>query len=342
MAANLLPLMAMAAIPALTGEKNSTSFRGFSLSNLDVEELVALISVLMKARPAFSLLKDAISDGEPEVEYFKIKEVFSKIGKAVKGVLPSIAPIAAGLIPGIGPVAAPIVAGIMQGREAEKEAERAARLFGSQGGLVAQTFPVPTAPSQLTPDQKSYIEGIRQMHGVHVAMAELFRIRPDVAESVGNLIAWLNVRSQPVVSVPLYNSQLPVARDRDVECDFCAPSSPGYLERDSHGGDWTGRIPSGTFFRSRLVDASVKPSLGRGVHGEVHLKTMPFALHIAGDQVPARAGISLAHELAHVAARLYKLPLRHDQVHQLGVFFATEGVPALLSLERHVGQPLWA
>jgi hypothetical protein len=114
--------------------------------------------------------------------------------------------------------------------------------------------------------------------------------------------------------------------DSDSDCAKCSTKL----------GDWSGgRIPTGTFYRSNLVTASVRRDLGNNVYGEVHLGQMPFPLIIAGSSRDPRAKIALAHELAHVATKLYKLPLNHNHVHDLGVFFATEGMPLMKAFERH-------
>jgi hypothetical protein len=132
----------------------------------------------------------------------------------------------------------------------------------------------------------------------------------------------------------------------DELADACAfalghPSNLSPVQRDgtdyacSCGGlrlrDFSGPLPSGTFFNSRLVRGRIE-TLPDGVFGQVDLSDTPFSLSISNSAGPARARIALAHELAHVANKLYKLGLSHSAVHDLGVFYSTEGLPALQSL----------
>jgi alcohol dehydrogenase class IV len=59
-------------------------------------------------------------------------------------------------------------------------------------------------------------------------------------------------------------------------------------------------------------------------------------VRLSSHNTPARANIALAHELAHVATKLYKLGLDHKHVHDLGVFYATEGFPIYQALQTHM------
>jgi hypothetical protein len=70
------------------------------------------------------------------------------------------------------------------------------------------------------------------------------------------------------------------------------------------------------------------------VYGQVDLAELPFPISISAKHGPARARISAAHELAHVVNQSYKLGLSHGQVHELGVFYGTEGFPMLQALEQ--------
>lgn len=112
-------------------------------------------------------------------------------------------------------------------------------------------------------------------------------------------------------------------------CDLC----DGILSPD-----FSGRLPSGTFYRSNLITASLSQGLGRNVYGQVTLSDMPFPISINSQVGSGRARIALAHELAHVANKVYKLQLPHGQVHDLGVFYATEGFPALVNFEWQTAQ----
>lgn len=106
-------------------------------------------------------------------------------------------------------------------------------------------------------------------------------------------------------------------------CDAC-PSMRGFL----------GRLPTGPFYSGRVVTASVSNRLGDGIYGQVDLSELPFRIDVSSKHGTGRARVALAHELAHVADQLYKLGLSHPQVHDLGVFFASEGIPALRALEQ--------
>jgi len=111
----------------------------------------------------------------------------------------------------------------------------------------------------------------------------------------------------------------------DAVCDsYVTPSFVG-----------SGKVKNGEFYRSKLVTARVVPSIGDGIFGEVRLNEFPFPIRVSGNAGNARATVALAHELAHVANQLYKLGLTHNQVHDIGVFYATEGVPALAAMKEH-------
>lgn len=124
----------------------------------------------------------------------------------------------------------------------------------------------------------------------------------------------------------------PGTRDWAVQHDACAACDAG------DGSDWRGALPEGTFYKSNLINAAVKRRIGEGTYGMVHLNKFPFPVTISGDHGPVRARIALAHELAHVGNKLYKLGIPHSAVHDLGVFYATEGLPALRALEQHLGK----
>jgi hypothetical protein len=128
-----------------------------------------------------------------------------------------------------------------------------------------------------------------------------------------------------------------VLRDADTNGhERCEP-----CEANINLGTFSGSLPRGEFFRSRLITASVTPGLGGGVHGEVNLSRMPFKIRVSRDNTPARAEMVVAHELAHVANKVYKLGLPHRAVHDLGVFYATEGLPLYSALLEHLesGKP---
>jgi hypothetical protein len=113
---------------------------------------------------------------------------------------------------------------------------------------------------------------------------------------------------------------------RDEDCNAC----------DLALGGFQGSIPRGKFYRSQLLTGTVVDDLSGRVHGEVNLKNMPFSVKLSDHNTPARASIALAHELAHVGNKLYKLGLDHRAVHDLGVFYASEGFPLYSALQRHI------
>jgi hypothetical protein len=118
-------------------------------------------------------------------------------------------------------------------------------------------------------------------------------------------------------------------RTAGVHYDACLPcSEPQFF----------GVLPPGEFYRGSNVTARLSPILGDGIYGEVVLNDLPFPVTISSKYGPGRARIALAHELAHVANKLYKFGLNHEQVHDLGVYYATEGIPAMEALQKHLTQ----
>lgn len=99
--------------------------------------------------------------------------------------------------------------------------------------------------------------------------------------------------------------------------------------------DFAGSIPSGEFYRSPLVVARVS-SEPLAYFGEVDLGTRPFSVTIGGNTGEGRAVVTLAHEFAHIADKLYKLGLTHEQVHALGIFTAENVFPAYEAWSRHL------
>lgn len=106
-------------------------------------------------------------------------------------------------------------------------------------------------------------------------------------------------------------------------CKACA--------RDS---SWYGELPTGEFYRSNLVRASLVKTLGDGTYGMIDFgHDFPLPISISARHGPARAKISAAHELAHLVDQRNKFGLSHQQVHELGMFYAEEGVPMLNALQ---------
>jgi hypothetical protein len=99
--------------------------------------------------------------------------------------------------------------------------------------------------------------------------------------------------------------------------------------------EFEGRLPPGQFYKGSMVNATLE-DLGGDVFGMVNLRTLPFPISISSSHGGGRARVALAHELAHVADKLFKLGLSHDKVHDVGVFFASEGIPAFQALAGRV------
>jgi len=112
------------------------------------------------------------------------------------------------------------------------------------------------------------------------------------------------------------------------ECTRCTDSTP---ERQNYSFWRDGALKEGEIYRSNMMRIGVG-TLPIGVHGETIIDQLPFDITISRDQVPARAQIALSHEVAHVMDETYKMGLTHEQVHDMGVFLTTEGLPALSAL----------
>jgi len=113
-----------------------------------------------------------------------------------------------------------------------------------------------------------------------------------------------------------YNSDKRM-RDESVPCQSEGPS---FWRADG--------LSSGPVFDSNVVTVDVG-TLPDGVYGETQIDTLPFKVTINKDITGSRGQIALAHEMGHVMDETYKLNLSHDQVHQVGVFAATEMLPAM-------------
>jgi hypothetical protein len=65
------------------------------------------------------------------------------------------------------------------------------------------------------------------------------------------------------------------------------------------------------------------------IRGFVDLRTFPFKIRINSKSITARKLVSIVHEMLHIAAHLYKIPLSHHDLHSLAVFITTEMMPAM-------------
>lgn len=129
----------------------------------------------------------------------------------------------------------------------------------------------------------------------------------------------------------------PVVRAFDAEDEaasrmgYCSSCGPGGMRQN----DFSGNLKPGVFFSSPSVVASITPD-NPGWFGEVNLATYPYTLRLGNGSGEGRSTVSLAHELAHIANRMYKLDLSHEQVHEVGVFFGQTGFPAYASFLKHI------
>ena len=94
-----------------------------------------------------------------------------------------------------------------------------------------------------------------------------------------------------------------------------------------------GRIKEGVLYSSPTFEVVSKP-LPNGVYGETYINEFPFKVHINSNQPKSRAQLGLVHETVHVAEKLLKLNMSHDQVHSLAAFLVTEVLPSVAAFER--------
>lgn len=248
---------------------------------------------------AFALHRDL------EVRYFKL----GRIGKIFKSGLKAaakIAPAVASFVPGVGPILGTAASAIVGGLT-KAGAEGAKAVTAEEGGFTK-------TPQAAIDTAVAHAFALAKAFSPREAVLHLFSAIPEL----GQLMVALSRGPQPYRDwAPLHDA-----------CHACGATADR---------DWRGALPEGEFYRSQLVSASVRKDLGRDVFGMVHLNRFPFPVAISGAHGPVRARIALAHELAHVANKVYKMGIPHSAVHDLGVFYATEGLPALRALEAHVG-----
>lgn len=295
------------------------------------QDLSILLTAASSAWPAL-LQARAFMDSDPNVAYFSFGKIFKKISKSVGPVLGAISPILGVVNPALGAVAG-ISGGLMT-----RATTKSVAMQQATGPSVAQLQEVvaasPTATGLITSPT-----------GGTSALVTIPRIRPEVLELVRQSKDLASVSGPAAGLMFLFTAYEPMrevadalkllgsglVRDEGVayyrapDPSSCYPCrSPDRFEGPN--------VPEGEFYRSNLVSASVESDLGGEIYGMVRMNKLPMPIKIAGRFGPVRARIALAHELGHVANKLYKLGLSHDKVHQLGVFYATEGVPALVSL----------
>jgi hypothetical protein len=345
--------------------------------DLPAEELARIAGLVTYLWPILvrllPLLDAELSDGrfydgfeDDEVKYFSLKSLIKKVGKTIGKVAKGVGKVAKGVVqsgvlnfvPGIGPVAQAIgstALGLLSPSPTTGQLPSAEQVYSTQpyGTATPLTQAVQTILNPATgvfsattstgapiirAQADAYVMKARdafmataRKYGVKEGLRTIEREYPDIFEMFVTIADY--AKAFPADADHYEDGRHGTYYDRDEvaehECSRCNTKLSG----------WSGgKLPPGTFFRSNLVTASVRRDLGNQVYGEVHLGKMPFPLYIAGNNKDPRARIALAHELAHVATKLYKLPLAHGQVHDLGVFFATEGLPTLQAYERYANQ----
>lgn len=70
-----------------------------------------------------------------------------------------------------------------------------------------------------------------------------------------------------------------------------------------------------------------------GLYGWVDLSKTPFEIQLNGRVLTKRKKVSLIHEMLHVWARMYKIPLTHDNLHRIAVGIETDLLPVLETLK---------
>lgn len=240
-----------------------------------------------------------LRDERNDIQYFKLGNLLKGVVKGVAGILPA----AVGL-PGLAPIATGVASAI-------------------------------TGPSKVERVGQAVIEGLTGGKRGGLTVAQIARQGLEIFNSAGpyEAVTYMLAAHPPAYELVEEMRRLAATQPaaRVTAKDGCAPCDKG------NGPSWYGELPTGVFFESDLVKASIKRTLGDEVYGQVDLGHLPFKVDISGNHGGARAGIALAHELAHVADKLYKLGLSHDKVHDLGVFYATQGFPAWAAFRRHLG-----
>lgn len=150
------------------------------------------------------------------------------------------------------------------------------------------------------------------------------------SDNYGNLMVYAREMGNSVEDFTQDGAPDSFAHDTDCQCDECIARDQS--RRDS-GDFWD--YPTrgaGDIYRSNLIHVFFADP-GHAVHGETNLSRRPFTIKISPQTSAGRAEVTLVHEALHVADRLYKLNLSHDQIHSLAVLLTTEIIPSLRALE---------
>jgi hypothetical protein len=284
------------------------------LSVPDLAELVRLVQALGPLLAMLDYMADRLHE-DGEVEY-SLKKILKRVGKIAKVVLPIVGGgIAGGLIvkaltssPSPSKASAPTGAVVVDPSTGESKVTG----FNDPQEIWTRRQAAQIASRAYTVYQNS--GPTRGLYYIFENFAPMMAVMEELKKLQG---------AGPAVDMMSY----PAFYRSDGE--FCTPCN--------NDPDFSGKLPVGTFYKSKLVKASLRNDLSKGVYGMVELHDSPFPISVSSNHGPARARIALAHEIGHVANRLYKLGLPHSKVHDLGVFYATEGAPALSALERKLG-----
>jgi hypothetical protein len=290
-------------------------------------EAASLAAVLDAERDQFryaTRFNPSIGMHRDEIEYFSLGSIVKSISKVIAPVAKVVAPF----IPGGSVISG--IAGVIEGAGTSKPST------APQGASImtpTTTAPAgPTAPGAALVGSSDFV----QLPRVSMGALEAARTANAIAKmsGAGAALAYLMTNYPPMkevtAAIQMLNSGILMDNTQpshDVRCDECE----GKLARDEAFSGNFGR--PGIFYRSSQITAELTDRLGPSVFGQVTLSDLPFRIEISRQYGKARAQIALAHEIAHVANQMLKLGMSHDKVHSLGVFYATEGLPALLAMK---------
>jgi hypothetical protein len=306
----------LGAAPAYRPPPAALSMRGPALisrmgllpTSLKPEEMPLVLEVA-KQLPLVHGLQDLIRDealGNESLAGMNVQDFWSSLGK-------------------ISALAAPVLGAFEQGGWAQL-ATQLAQSFGSPSRTASPQPPTivaqPTPPPPTGRIDMSHYRGIAKQYGVREALYQMSRDHPAVL----NLLTDVVQRAR-TAKVYRLTDEMQERISSGVRCDMC-DRPPNYF---------SGSIPAGTFFRSPLVQGRIANSMDGRIHGEISMAGTPFPITINSQQNAGRGLIAVAHELGHLVDAVYKFGLPHHQVHELGVFFATDGLAVLDAYRRHVG-----
>lgn len=321
---------AVAGLVSLAGKVGSPNARFLhsAMAGPDAHEAVRLLPLLMQMAPLITTgvrLFDAgaargNASSTPDVEYFSIGKIVKSIGKVLAPVAQIAAPIVGGIVGGpAGAAVGSMIGGLVGGAAG---AEQKVPAQGASAGLVTPSGT--TLLQTATPEINSLARNALVMartSGPESAFMYLVTSVPQmrqVVQEMRNLRAQAFFDDDPRAQCSMHG-RLEVLKDEEL-VGGNQLSTPASFGRP------------GTFYKSSLVQARLVDDLASGVYGQIEFADLPYKISIARRSGQGRARIALAHELAHLANRVYKLGLNHDKVHALGVFYASEGQKILNAL----------